>query len=44
MKAKMDNIFSYEVDPLIGVKVLLDLFKYLEKFPKITLQTQRFVV
>lgn len=30
MKAKMDNIFLYEVDPLIGVKVLLDLFKYLE--------------
>lgn len=30
IKANIENIFSYKVDELIGYKILIDLFKYIE--------------
>lgn len=30
MKANIENIFSYKIDEIIGYKIFIDLFKYLE--------------
>ena len=30
LKANIENIFSYQVDEIIGYKILIDLFKYIE--------------
>ena len=30
LKANIENIFSYQVDEIIGHKILIDLFKYIE--------------